>query len=234
MTNTNERNSAGAAPAALPTPAPTMVDERAAYIAWLGRSFPHVYDEKDAEIYWDKEHVSALAWKARATRPTLQSLGGDAGVDAVVDHYDALLTTIGDYAHDRSTGPAVFDDLWEVRRLAYEGIGSGHSALSLTSTEKSDGWVSFADRLPPDLPATDDPSVMVSPRVFVTNNIDAKNRVGRMSHVWYVHPIKDDATGEWVAFDEGDRKIHSLTHWFDPFASLPAAPKAAEKSGRSE
>jgi hypothetical protein len=35
-----------------------------------------------------------------------------------------LLKDIGDFAHDRSTGPAVPDDLWEVRRLAYEGFTS--------------------------------------------------------------------------------------------------------------
>ena len=32
----------------------------------------------------------------------------------------ATLRDIGDFAHDRSTGPAVEDALWEVRRMAYE------------------------------------------------------------------------------------------------------------------
>lgn len=31
-----------------------------------------------------------------------------------------LLIAIGDYAHNNSTGPAVPDALWEVRRMAYE------------------------------------------------------------------------------------------------------------------
>lgn len=31
------------------------------------------------------------------------------------------LVAIGDYAHDRSTGPAVWDPLWEIRSMAYEG-----------------------------------------------------------------------------------------------------------------
>lgn len=31
-----------------------------------------------------------------------------------------LLIAIGNFAHDRSTGPALLDDLWEVRRMAYE------------------------------------------------------------------------------------------------------------------
>jgi len=33
---------------------------------------------------------------------------------------EGLLKDIGDWSHDRSTGPAVIDDLWEVRRMAYE------------------------------------------------------------------------------------------------------------------
>ena len=33
---------------------------------------------------------------------------------------EARLKDIGDFAHDRSTGPGVPDDLWEVRRMAYE------------------------------------------------------------------------------------------------------------------
>ncbi len=34
----------------------------------------------------------------------------------------AVLKDIGDFAHDRSTGPAVEDALWEVRRMAYEAM----------------------------------------------------------------------------------------------------------------
>jgi len=43
--------------------------------------------------------------------------------DAVneIDRQKRLLEAIGDYAHDHSTGPAVPDALWEVRRMAYEG-----------------------------------------------------------------------------------------------------------------
>jgi hypothetical protein len=34
----------------------------------------------------------------------------------------AVLKDIGDFAHDRSTGPAIEDALWEVRRMAYEAM----------------------------------------------------------------------------------------------------------------
>lgn len=33
---------------------------------------------------------------------------------------ERLLKDIGDFAHERSTGPALQDDLWEVRRMAYQ------------------------------------------------------------------------------------------------------------------
>jgi len=35
------------------------------------------------------------------------------------DELSDLLHEIGNFAHDRSTGPAVPDALWEVRRMAY-------------------------------------------------------------------------------------------------------------------
>lgn len=44
--------------------------EREAFIAWLGHSFPHVYDVTDAAHLWDKHHVAALAWQRRATLST--------------------------------------------------------------------------------------------------------------------------------------------------------------------
>ncbi len=39
---------------------------------------------------------------------------------AAINELQGMLKDIGDFAHDRSTGPAVEDDLWEVRRMAYE------------------------------------------------------------------------------------------------------------------
>jgi hypothetical protein len=37
-----------------------------------------------------------------------------------LSHYESLVIEIGNFAHDISTGPAIPDDLWEVRRMAYE------------------------------------------------------------------------------------------------------------------
>ena len=41
---------------------------------------------------------------------------------AEIERLRNLLEVIGNYAHDRSTGPAVPDDLWEIRGMAYGGM----------------------------------------------------------------------------------------------------------------
>ena len=51
--------------------------------------------------------------------------------------------------------------------------------------------------------------------IIVTNNIDATNAFGEMSHVWMVnfYQLSTNRNHGFVAFDEGDRKIIGLTHW---------------------
>lgn len=46
-----------------------------------------------------------------------------------IDFLVAALKDIGDWAHDRSTGPAIEDDLWEVRRMAYDAMDSTHNSM---------------------------------------------------------------------------------------------------------
>lgn len=49
----------------------------------------------------------------------------EAYIASLTAERDALadaLTDIGDFAHGRSSGPTVPDDLWEVRRMAYDGL----------------------------------------------------------------------------------------------------------------
>jgi hypothetical protein len=83
-------------------------------------------------------------------------------------------------------------------------------------------WIAFADRWPAENAALDNPSVKTTPRVLVTNNLEARDRMGRMSHIWYAAPMRSsspDITGPVIAFDEGDRTIHGLTQWLE-MASL--------------
>ena len=48
------------------TAAVAVPDERESYINWMTGSYPRVYSKSEAEHYWRNEHVSALAWQARA------------------------------------------------------------------------------------------------------------------------------------------------------------------------
>lgn len=41
-------------------------DEREAYIEWMAATLPELFDHADAAAKWRNQHVSALAWQARA------------------------------------------------------------------------------------------------------------------------------------------------------------------------
>ncbi len=89
----------------------------------------------------------------------------------------------------------------------------------MTNTDKGavvrDGWVPFSVQSPPESAALDDPSVTTHDLVLVTNNIKARDRMGRMSHVWLLSPIQSDKGG-WVGFTESNSKVLGLSHWKDP------------------
>jgi len=99
----------------------------------------------------------------------------------------------------------------------------------------TNGWIAFSDRLP--TPAYD----RKNPRpthgmILVTNNLGARDRWGKMSHVWiadmvHIHPegpnIFNGRTlaeqGEITAFaNPGDTLLRNLTHW------RPAVPEEWE------
>lgn len=47
-----------------------------------------------------------------------------------IEDLEEALRQIGDFAHDKSTGPAVPDALWEVRQMAYDALPRGAGAPS--------------------------------------------------------------------------------------------------------
>jgi len=51
--------------------------------------------------------------------------------------------------------------------------------------------------------------------IIVTNNINAQNAIGEMSHVWLTNfYTKSSSPNDGiVTYDEGGRKIIGLTHW---------------------
>ncbi|MEJ1412795.1 MAG: hypothetical protein RPU90_04350 [Candidatus Sedimenticola sp. (ex Thyasira tokunagai)] len=69
---------------------------------------------------------------------------------------------------------------------------------------KPEEFTAFDDQLP-------DPKK----HLIVTNNLDAKNAHGEMSHIWLTTFFtKGSQEGEGiVTFDEAGRKIFGLTHW---------------------
>jgi hypothetical protein len=53
-------------------------------------------------------------------------------------------------------------------------------------------------------------------KVLVTNNIDGRNSMGNMSHIWVAILVQYDTGPDkagWITFDEADRKIWGLTHY---------------------
>ncbi len=52
--------------------------------------------------------------------------------------------------------------------------------------------------------------------IIVTNNIDAKDAFGQMSHVWLTTFFTKSSQFGLVTFDAADRKIINLTHWKYP------------------
>lgn len=82
-------------------------------------------------------------------------------------------------------------------------------------------WVAFADLDPPvdcAVNSANDTGAMLGRAVLVTNNLNATNACGNMANIWLAVPLRSarSDTG-WLAFDDGDRPIRSLTHWLDPF-----------------
>ena len=55
-----------------------------------------------------------------------------AELQAALDSTNKALEAIGDYAHDRSTGPAQWDPLWEIRAMAYDNLCFVGAALTPT------------------------------------------------------------------------------------------------------
>lgn len=49
--------------------------------------------------------------------------------------------------------------------------------------------------------------------IVVTNNIDAKNAHGEMSHVWMTNFLQHNMYDGYLIFDDADRCIIGITHW---------------------
>ena len=147
-----------------------------------------------------------------------------AAIKELIEEY--LLAATG-----RGNAPRARGRLYaQIDRLA----ASPPQLAALTEQPAPGRWVAFAEQEPPVSAALDDASVKTPDRVLVTNNLGARDRMGKMSHVWFAAPIRERVgcgsgtwrDGGWVAYDEADRLIVGLTHWFDALTEQPAAPQA--------
>jgi hypothetical protein len=180
-----------------------------------------------------QEEVWNAALASRPEAPPASAPAAEVAQPVGYEHFAAIRE-----GHRNAAEDAWFQAVPNIdpRRAFQAGFDAGYNtrdaalASSPSSAPAESGWAAFADREPPSTAAKDDPNVRTTDRVLVTNNMRARDRMGRMSHVWFASPIKSEDGSEWVAFDEGDRKIHGLSHWFDPFAA-PQAVQAGGKGG---
>lgn len=71
----------------------------------------------------DKTNEAITAIKEALAQPApMQEPVPDWDAWNLISRLNKALEAIGDYAHDKSTGPAVPDALWEVRSMAYDAI----------------------------------------------------------------------------------------------------------------
>lgn len=82
-------------------------------------------------VAWQRDETLAVLVSEPAPdpspnwRPLVRRSDALARIEALEQERDAayeLLARIGDFAHDRSKGPAEWDPLWEIRAMAYEGV----------------------------------------------------------------------------------------------------------------
>jgi hypothetical protein len=71
--------------------------------------------------------------------------------DAMLDAAYEALAAIGDYAHARSSGPAVPDALWEIRSMAYDAVAPAIAAAPTppqqTRSEKEEFYRTVSDSI---------------------------------------------------------------------------------------
>lgn len=89
-------------------------------LAWYQDYCPEMDDEED------RAAMAQIDAALKNTAPGCTLAQRDE-LRAKVDRLVELLQEIGDIAHERSTGPAVPDALWEVRRMVYEFEGADSS-----------------------------------------------------------------------------------------------------------
>lgn len=131
----------------LTDPIPQEAPEPAKVVRWeptedqeskLWDAIHGALDSTDAK--WD----TVLRWLRDCQRdlPAVEPPTPEDAKSRRIDELERLLVQIGDYAHDKSTGPTVEDGYWEIRSMAYDGIPS-----DLPPTPPTDRFAALESRL---------------------------------------------------------------------------------------
>lgn len=114
---------------------------------------------------------------------------------------------VGERVPDWDGDGAVYQMRGRIADICDVALAHPHHPRDMHLTVETKAWVPIAEARPES-----------HRRLLVTNNINARDAFGRMSHVWLVRMIHEPSETDhehegWIAFDDSDRIIESLTHW---------------------
>lgn len=163
-----------------------------------------VYQPADAH----DARVESEAWAALAA-VALRELERAGGRDALWREYEAARDKVIDHASLWGAGAA------EKAPPLLDALDAAVRALAAGDGQDSRAWRPV------------DPNNLPEPQwMLVTNNIDARDARGDMSHLWLVYmlhaPSLDEPQYGVTAFS-GNRRICYITHW------RPAIPEGADR-----
>lgn len=98
-----------------------MTDIREEFEAWLLPSWSRekfVDGEGDLQYVEDWVQGAWIGWQASRAALKVEN----EALRKAFDEANEMLARIGDFAHDKSAGPAVPDALWEIRSMAYSAV----------------------------------------------------------------------------------------------------------------
>lgn len=117
----------------------------------------------------------------------------------------------------------------QMLREADKAIGIMDALQRMPPPAVAAGMIPFTERWPdPDEDGPDAMPIKTYPRVLVTNDIAARDRSGRMSHIWLLSPIRAQ-NGGVIAYTDSGVRLVGLTHWLglDALLTLTAAQRVA-------
>lgn len=128
-----------AAPASAPE-APEQQGEREAFVTWLSTTYPTAYSVEDAEHFWRYNHVSVLAWQARAALAQAAPATGKVGAVVTEEQINALLDRPADLRHLIAEGTRE-----RMHLFARDVLALATPAATVQAETERDAWRAYAE-----------------------------------------------------------------------------------------